>query len=91
MAHKKAISAPSDVPDSAPARHAAEPTPGTVQVMVLDWESQRLFHVVGTVDCTEEFPPTEGDLKRVVALASRQGIYIAYICAYKNEDIHESN
>jgi hypothetical protein len=88
VARKRHLAAaPVDMPN----RHEVAPEPETVHVMVLDWTSQRLFHVTGRVDCTEEFPPTDGDMKKIIALASQQGIYVAYIRAWKPEDLYENN
>ena len=86
-----ALAPPVHIPAAAPEKVQSEPTPETVRVMVIDYQSQRLFHVVGTVNSADSFPPTEGDMKRIVAIASQAGVYVAYIRPYKNEDIHEGN
>lgn len=90
---KKMVGLPSSphVPENTRIRQKPAPDVDTVSIMVLDWKTEQVLHVTGSVACTEPFPRTDGDLKKTIAQASQQGIYIAYIRAYKSEDLYESN
>lgn len=63
------------------------PTPNTVQVLVLDWQTEQVLHITGIVDCSEPLPATYGDVLKQIAHASRDGVFVAYIRAYREEDL----
>lgn len=75
---------PRRVPDHR--QQSPKPPPVTVPVMVIDWKTEQVFYVTGTVDCAESFPKTEGQMKALIARQSEAGVYVAYIRAYKEED-----
>lgn len=85
------MSEPVDIPENTPARRKPVPAPETVRVMVIDWQTEHVFHVIGTIADTEPFPRTDGEMKKAIAQASKHNVYVAYIRAYKEEDLYESN
>lgn len=66
---------------------AAATSPDVVEVLVIDWQTEQVLRVTGSVNCSEPFPKTDGDMKKIIAQASRAGVYVAYIRAWKKEDL----
>lgn len=85
------LAEPMDIPENVPTRRKSTPAPDTVPVLVIDWKTEQVFHVTGfVIGEPEPFPRTDGEMKKIIAQASQQGIYVAYTRAYKEEDLYES-
>lgn len=78
------------IPEPMPTKRLPVPAPDAVRVLVIDWKTEQVFSVTGVVECVTPFPHTDGEMKLLIAAASRDGIYVAYMRAYKEEDLYES-
>lgn len=59
----------------------------TVEILITDWRTERVLKVRGVVICEEEMPKSYGDLRKIIALAAQENVYVAQTQAYKTEDL----
>lgn len=59
-----------------------------IEALVIDWATERIYRVEGVVCTDDPFPLTYGELRKVMAEAAEQGLYVAEPKAYKDEDIY---
>jgi len=74
--------------DHRPQRHPSA-VGKRVNVMVIDWATERIWRVEGVVCEDEAMPKTHGQLLKLLAEAGEMGIYVCKPQPFREEDLYD--